>query len=135
MLKEKLYELRKSKNISQEEYLKVIECLWDREIIPTLVDMSNQGKLLGKDDKELSVYVHKAMNTYYSDVGECSSYITTMRNVAKDDAYTNIPASIKKEAKENVQGNVLFNTDAKEEFSKLLGDGYTKGNIVVIPND
>ena len=47
----------------------------------------------------------------------------------------NIPASIKKEARESVQGNVLFNTDAKEEFSKLLGDGYTSGNIVVIPND
>lgn len=123
------------KNISQEEYLKVIECLWDREIIPALVDMSNQGKLVGKDDKELSVYVHRAMNTYYSDVGECSSYITTMRNVAREDAYKNIPASIKKEARESVQGNVLFNTDAKEEFSKLLGDGYTSGNIVVIPND
>ena len=25
--------------------------------------------------------------------------------------------------------------EAKEEFSKLLGDGYTSGNIVVIPND
>ena len=123
------------KNIPQEEYLKVIECLWDREIIPALVDMSNQGKLVGKDDKELSVYVHRAMNTYYSDVGECSSYITTMRNVAREDAYKNIPASIKKEARESVQGNVLFNTDAKEEFSKLLGDGYTSGNIVVIPND
>ena len=123
------------KNITREEYLKVIECLWDREIIPKLVEMSNQGKLKDKNGNKLNVVVHKAMDTFYSDVGECSSYITTMKNLARDDAYLNIPASIKKEVKRNIQDNVIFNADTQKDFYELLGEGYTKGNIVVIPKD
>lgn len=122
-------------NITREEYLKVIECLWDREIIPKLVELSNQGKLKNKKGENLNVVVHKAMNTYYSDVGECSSYITTMKNVARKDAYLNIPSSIKKEIRNNVKDNVIFNVDVKDDFNKLLGDGYVKGNIIVIPKD
>ncbi len=123
------------KPITREEYLKVIECLWDREIIPKLVEMSNEGKLKNKKGENLNVVVHKAMDTDYSDVGECSSYIATMRNLAKDDAYLNIPKSIKEEVREHVQDNIIFNADVKKEFNELLGDGYTKGNIVVIPKD
>ena len=85
--------------------------------------------------ENLNVVVHKAMNTYYSDVGECSSYITTMKNVARKDAYLNIPSSIKKEIRNNVKDNVIFNVDVKDDFNKLLGDGYVKGNIIVIPKD
>lgn len=123
------------KNITQEEYLKVIECLWDREIIPELVSLSNQGKLKNSDGENLKIYVHKALDASYSDVGECSSYINTMKDVAKEDTFVNIPESIKAGARENIQGDVIFNTDAKEEYNKLLGEGYSKGNIVVIPRD
>ncbi|MBR1460676.1 hypothetical protein IJ596_03445 [bacterium] len=123
------------KPISREEYLKVIECLWDREIIPTLVEMSNQGKLKNKNGENLNVVVHRAMDTDYSDVGECSSYIATMKNLAKEDAYLNIPPSIKDEVRSNVSEHVIFNTDAKRSFYKLLGDGYVDGDIVVIPKD
>ena len=123
------------KTITQEEYLKVIECLWDREIIPELVEMSKNGKLKNKDGNNLSVLVHKALDTSYSDVGECQSYIATMKNVARKDTFINIPDSIKAEASSNIEGNVIFNADVKEEFNNLLGKGYTSGNIVVIPND
>ena len=123
------------KNITREEYLKIIECLWDREIIPQLVNLSNQGKLKNSKGENLNIVVHKALDTDYSDVGECSSYITTMKNVAREDAYTKIPQSIKEEVHRNVKNNVIFNVDVQNDFNRLLGDGYTKGNIVVIPKD
>ena len=123
------------KSITREEYLKVIECLWDREIIPKLVQLSSQGKLRDSKGKKLDIVVHKAMDTDYSDVGECSSYIKTMKNLAREDAYKNIPAPIKDQVRAHVQDNVIFNVDAKKDFYKLLGDGYVKGNIVVIPKD
>ena len=121
------------KNITREEYLKVIECLWDREIIPQLVKLSNQGRLKNKNGEKLNVVVHKALDSDYSDVGECSSYIKTMRNLAKEDVYQNIPATIKDELRHNITDNVIFNADVQDDFNKLLGNGYTKGNIVVIP--
>lgn len=121
--------------INQEEYLKVIECLWDREIIPKLVEMSGQGKLRNEKGDNLSIVVHKALDTSYSDVGECKSYIATMKNVAKDDVFQNIPKSIKNEARRNINDDVIFITDAKEEFKNLLGEGHAKGNIVVIPSE
>jgi hypothetical protein len=123
------------KNITQEEYLKVIECLWDREIIPELVSLSNQGKLKNKDGDNLRVLVHKALDVSYSDVGECSSYIATLKDVANKNTFVNIPESIKVSARENIQGDVIFNADVKDEYNKLLGSGYSKGNIVVIPRD
>lgn len=122
-------------NITREEYLKVIECLWDREIIPKLVELSNQGKLKNSSGEKLSMLVHKALSTDYSDVGECASYITTMKNVARDDAFKNIPESIKDEVRNNIQDGVIFNVDVKEDFNKLLGNGTVKGNIVVIPKE
>lgn len=121
--------------ISQEEYLKVIECLWDREIIPKLVELSDQGKLKNENGDNLSVVVHKALDTSYSDVGECKSYIATMKNVAKSDVFQNIPESIKKAVQDNIDNDVIFTTDAKEEFKNLLGEGFAKGNIVVIPSE
>lgn len=123
------------KDITQEEYLNVIECLWDREIIPGLVTLSNQGKLKNSQGENLSMAVYKAMDASYSDVGECSSYISTMKNVARDDLFQNIPSSIKKEAQANIQGNVIFNTEVKDEYKNLIGEGYSSGNIVVIPRD
>lgn len=119
--------------INQEEYLKVIECLWDREIIPKLVEMSAQGKLKNSNGDNLSVMVHKALDASYSDVGECKSYIKTMRNIAKEDVFQNIPESIKTAAQKNIKDNVIFISDVKDEFASLLGKGSTKGNIVVIP--
>ena len=123
------------KSITQEEYLKVIECLWDREIIPKLVELSNDEKLQNEKGDNLKVMVYKALDTSYSDVGECSSYITTMKNIAKDDVFVNIPEPIKASARDNIQDNVIFNTDAKVEYNKLLGEGFSSGNIVVIPKD
>ena len=124
-----------SKNITQEEYLKVIECLWDREIIPELVSLSNKGKLLNKKGNNLSIKVHKSLDTSYSDVGECSSYIKTMKEIANEDTFKNIPQSIKNEVAKNIENDVIFNADVKEEYNQLLGNGYSKGNIMVLPND
>ncbi|MCM1338762.1 MAG: sugar phosphate nucleotidyltransferase [Muribaculaceae bacterium] len=121
-------------NLTKEEYLSVIECLWDREIIPQLVEMSKYGELKDKNGKDLKVITHRATDASWSDVGEYSSYYKTLRNVAKDDCYKNMPSQIKSAVKNNIQGNVVFNTDVKEDFNKLLGnDGYTQGNIIVVP--
>lgn len=123
------------KDITQEEYLKVIECLWDREIIPELVALSNENKLKNNEGENLRILVHKALETSYSDVGECKSYIDTMKNVAKEDTFTNIPKSIKKEVSNNIINNTIFNTDVKNDYKTLLGEGYTTGNIIVIPGE
>ena len=79
--------------------------------------------------------MHKALNTSYSDVGECSSYIKTMKEIASEDTFKNIPQSIKKEVAKNIYNEVIFNTDVKDEYNKLLGNGYSKGNIMVLPNE
>jgi hypothetical protein len=120
-------------SITQEEYLKVIECLWDREIIPQLVELSKQGKLRDNEGNNLNVVVHKAMDVSYSDVGECESYLKTVKKVASKDSYKNLPEVIKKGFADNIDDDVIFNTDAKSEFYQLLGDGYTKGNIIILP--
>ena len=96
--------------------------------------MSNEGKLKNKKGENLNVVVHKAMDTDYSDVGECSSYIATMRNLAKDDAYLNIPKSIKEEVREHVQDNIIFNADVKkgsDSTIKIKGSPNTNYDIKV----
>lgn len=124
-----------SKDITQEEYLKVIECLWDREIIPELVSLSNENKLKNNEGENLRILVYKALETSYSDVGECQSYIATMKNIAQKDTFINIPKSIKKEVSSNIINDTIFNTDVKNEYKTLLGGGFTTGNIIVIPSE
>ena len=80
--------------LTKEEYLDVIECLWDREIIPALVEKSKNGELKNKDGKDLKVITHKALASW-NDVGEYPSYCETLKNVARDDCYQNMPQSIK----------------------------------------
>ena len=117
--------------MTKEEYLDVIECLWDREIIPALVEKSNNGELKNKDGKDLKVITHKALASW-NDVGEYPSYCETLKNVARDDCYQNMPQSIKDAIKDNIKDGVIFNADVKEHFQNLIGSGYTKGNIVVL---
>lgn len=117
--------------LTKEEYLDVIECLWDREIIPALVEKSNNGELKNKDGKDLKVITHKALASW-NDVGEYPSYCETLKNVARDDCYQNMPQSIKEAIKDNIKDGVIFNADVKEHFQNLIGSGYTKGNIVVL---
>lgn len=123
------------KTMTDEEYLKVIESFWDREIIPQLVELSNKGELKNKNGDDLKILTHRAMNTYWSDVGEYSSYYTTIKNAAREDAYVSLPEPIKQELRKNIQDNVIFNVDVKDEFNKMLGQGFVKGNIIVIPKD
>lgn len=120
-------------NLTDKQYLKVIEAYWDKEIIPELVRLSNNGRLKNGNGDELKVFVYKDLNVDYSDVGECESYLKTVRKVASKDSYKNLPEVIKKGFADNIDDNVIFNTDAKSEFYELLGDGYTKGNVIILP--
>ena len=126
---------RGSKELSKEEYLDVIECFWDREIIPTLVDMSKKGCLKNKEGKDLKVVTYKATDASWSDVGEYSSYYKTMKNVAKDDSFVNMPEIIKNNVKDNISDNVIFNADVKDSFKKFIGNGYVEGKVIVVPKD
>ncbi len=121
--------------MNKEEYLKVIESFWDREIIPQLVEMSKSGQLKDKNGNELKVVTHESIDADWSDVGEYSSYYKTIKNLAKDDCFVNMPAPIKQAVKNNISGNVIFNVDVKDEFEKFIGDGFVRGNIVVVPKN
>ena len=121
------------KSMTKEEYLDVIECLWDREIIPKLVEMSKAGELKDKSGQPLKVVTHRATEASWSDVGEYSSYYKTIRNVAKDDSFVNMPKPIKNAVKENILDNVIFNVDVKDDFKKFIGNGFVKGNVIVVP--
>ena len=120
------------KSITKEEYLDVIESFWDREIIPELVQMSNSGELKDRNGKDLKVVAYDSVNTHWSDVGEYSSYYETLQNVAKEDSFPNLPKSLKKAANDNIKNNVIFNAEFKEEFKEFLGNGFVKGNVMVV---
>ena len=120
------------KSMTKEEYLSVIESFWDREIIPELVHMSNNGELKDRNGKNLKVVAYDSVNTHWSDVGEYSSYYETLQNVAKEDSFPNLPKSLKKAANDNIENNVIFNADFKEEFKEFLGNGFVKGNVMVV---
>lgn len=122
-----------NQEMTKEEYLKVIECLWDREIIPKLVEMSKDGELKDKEGNDLKVVTYRATDASWSDVGEYSSYYKTMKNVAKDDSFVNMPKVIKNSVKENILDNVIFNIDVKDDFKKFIGNGYVEGNVMVVP--
>lgn len=122
-----------NKELTKEEYLKVIECLWDREIIPKLVEMGKNGELKDRNGKDLKVVTYRATDASWSDVGEYSSYYKTMKNVAKDDSFVNMPKVIKDSVKENISDNVIFNIDVKDDFNKFIGNGYVEGNVIVVP--
>ncbi len=120
------------KSMTKEEYLSVIESFWDREIIPELVQMSNGGELKDKEGNDLKVIAYDSINTHWSDVGEYSSYYETIQNIAKEDSFPNLPKSLKKAANDNIEKNVIFNADFKDEFKEFLGNGYVKGNVMVV---
>lgn len=123
----------KSKLLTDAEYSKAVDLHWDREIIPKLVEMSKNGELKDKEGNPLKTIVYKATETTWADVGEYASYYNTMKNLTKDDMFSNMPQSIKDAARENVEDNVIFNNpNAKEVFNRFLGDGTTTGNIIVI---
>lgn len=120
-------------NLTKEEYLNVIECFWDREIIPQLVDLSKANELRDSEGNPLKVVTYQALGADWSDVGEFSSYYTTIQNAARKDCYTNLPKSIKESLQNHILDNVIFNVDAKEDFKEFVGHGYVEGNIVVVP--
>lgn len=123
----------KGKLLTDAEYSKAVDLHWDREIIPKLVEMSKNGELKDKEGNPLKTIVYKATETTWADVGEYASYYNTMKNLTKDDMFSNMPQSIKDAARENVEDNVIFNNpNAKEVFNRFLGDGTTTGNIIVI---
>ncbi len=123
----------KGKLLKDSEYSKAVDVHWDREIIPELVKMSNEGKLLDKNGNQLKAIVYKAVDSTWSDVGEYTPYYNTMQDLAKDDKFLDMPKSIKDAAKENIQGNIIFNNpNAKKDFNDFLGTGYTTGKIIVI---
>lgn len=123
----------KSKLLTDAEYSKAVDLHWDREIIPKLVEMSKNGELKDKEGNPLKTIVYKATETTWADVGEYASYYNTMKNLTKDDMFSNMPQSLKDAARENVEDNVIFNNpNAKEVFNRFLGDGTTTGNIIVI---
>ena len=92
-------------------------------------------KLKVKDGNEVKSVTNESIDTDWSDVGEYSSYYKTIKNLAKDDCFVNMPAPIKQAVKNNISGNVIFNVDVKDEFEKFIGDGFVRGNIVVVPKN
>lgn len=120
------------KTMSKEEYLSVIESFWDREIIPELVHMSNEGRLKGRDGQDLKVVSYDSLDADWSDVGEYSSYYSTIKNIAKEDSFTKLPKKLKQVVSDNIDKNVIFNADFKEDFKEFLGNGYVNGNVIVV---
>lgn len=122
----------RDKSMTKEEYLSVIESFWDREIIPELVRMSNDGQLKDRKGNDLKVIAYDSIDTDWSDVGEYTSYYSTIQNLAKEDSFTNLPKSLKRAVNENIENNVIFNADFKDDFKQFLGNGYVKGNVMVV---
>lgn len=120
------------KSMTKEEYLSVIESFWDREIIPELVHMSNEGRLKGRDGQDLKVVSYDSLDADWSDVGEYSSYYSTIRNIAKEDSFTKLPKRLKQAVSDNIEKNVIFNADFKDDFKEFLGNGYVCGNVIVV---
>ena len=71
----------RDKSMTKEEYLSVIESFWDREIIPELVRMSNDGQLKDRKGNDLKVIAYDSIDTDWSDVGEYTSYYSTIQNL------------------------------------------------------
>ena len=123
-----------SQLLKDSEYSKAVDIHWDREIIPALVKMSREGKLLDKNGNHLKSIVYKAVDSTWADVGEYTPYYNTMRDLARPDKFINMPQVLKDAAKENIVDNVIFNNPSvKDSFYEFLGnDGTTYGKITVL---
>ena len=122
-------------SMTKEDYLDIIESFWDREIIPQLVEKSKNGELKDKNGNELKILTYEALDADWSDVGEYDSYYKTIKNVGRDDCFVNIPKPLKQAVKDHTLDNVLFNVDVKDDFKKLLGNGYVKGKVIIVPEN
>ena len=119
--------------IKDEDYLKAIEGLWGRDIIPELIKLSNEGNLKNKNGKNLKVYTFQSLDNDWDDVGNYNKYYSTLKNVTKDDSYKNIPKTLKKAIASNIQDNIIYNIDVQEDFEEFLNGGFVHGNVIVMP--
>ena len=119
--------------IKDEDYLKAIEGLWGRDIIPELIKLSDEGNLKDKNDKNLKVYTFQSLDNDWDDVGNYNKYYTTINKVAKDDGYKNIPKSLKNIIASNISDNIIYNIDVKEDFESFIDGGFVKGNVIIMP--
>ena len=94
--------------------------------------MSNEGRLKGRDGQDLKVVSYDSLDADWSDVGEYSSYYSTIKNIAKEDSFTKLPKKLKQVVSDNIDKNVIFNADFKEDFKEFLGNGYVNGNVIVV---
>lgn len=123
------------KLITDEDNAKILECVWGRDIIPNLLKLSNEGKLLDKNKNKLKIFTHVADDGDWCDVGKFSKYIVTMQEIAEGKKYHNLPDSLKKEIKNNIDGQVVYTADVQNDFKNLVAKGNTKGPILILKKE
>lgn len=121
--------------ITNTDYEEILDCVWGRDIIPRLVKMAAEGKLLDANKKPLKIYTHVSDDGDWCDVGKFSKYMTTMQEIADGTKYNNLPTEVKDEIRSNIDGQVIYTTDVKTHFRTLIGEGFTKGPILILKKE
>ena len=70
---------------------------------------------------------HEVLQDQRAEYGE-----QVIRNLAKEDSFTKFPKRLKQAVSDNIEKNVIFNADFKDDFKEFLGNGYVCGNVIVV---
>lgn len=130
---QKLLKVKPAKDITDAEMMKVVDGVFGRDLIPELIKESQNGNLKDKNGQNLKVYVYPELHSSWLDAGSFETFYDAMTDIASKDKYTKLSGVLKNEINSNIKGNIIFNSVSRERFEQFLGDGTTKGKVIVMP--